>query len=299
MSDYREFKHGDDYLFQVSNIHLALQKLEGEVRLKNEEIKKKTEKEIQARPIGLRDKYVGFDFEKLTREGEFGFQIGLFSELKLSFKATEDLIKQNYLIQTSQSLMKATNYEEAKKSGKELIISYNNDKYILQDMLDKVNAYNQLMIDTKRDFYINRIRLRSIASQYVSFVPLLEDGHFFPFLIFTVLDCENGEKRMLELNFVEDVLHDRYKDHCCRSYHFSMLKRVNKGMSTDSADGGDDLFHIEFNNEKFHYKCIVPNQRDFIVGMITTAMEETQIAYNKNKTNNNPDNVNVKKDEFS
>jgi len=46
MSDYREFKHGDDYLFQVSNIHLALQKLEGEVRLKNEEIKKKTEKEI-------------------------------------------------------------------------------------------------------------------------------------------------------------------------------------------------------------------------------------------------------------
>jgi hypothetical protein len=41
---------------------------------------------------------VGFDFEKLTREGEFGFQIGLFSELKLSFKATEDLIKQNYLI---------------------------------------------------------------------------------------------------------------------------------------------------------------------------------------------------------
>jgi hypothetical protein len=60
--------------------------------------------------------------------------------------------------------MKATNYEEAKKSGKELIISYNNDKYILQDMLDKVNAYNQLMIDTKRDFYINRIRLRSIAS---------------------------------------------------------------------------------------------------------------------------------------
>lgn len=46
MSDYGEFKHGDDYLFQVSNIHLALQKLEGEVRLKNEEIKKKTEKEI-------------------------------------------------------------------------------------------------------------------------------------------------------------------------------------------------------------------------------------------------------------
>jgi hypothetical protein len=46
MSDYGEFRNGGDYLFQVSNIHLALQKLEGEVRLKNEEHKKKTEKEI-------------------------------------------------------------------------------------------------------------------------------------------------------------------------------------------------------------------------------------------------------------
>jgi len=93
MSDYGKYKQGDDYLFKVSDIHIALQKLEGEVKLKNEEIKKKTEKEIQARPIGLRDKYVLFDFEQLTREGEIGFQIGLFSELKLTFKATEDLIK--------------------------------------------------------------------------------------------------------------------------------------------------------------------------------------------------------------
>jgi len=98
MSDYGEYKQGDDYFFQLSDIHIALQKLEGEVKLENEEIKKKAEKEFQAKPIGLRNKYVGVDFEQLTREGEFGFQIGLFSELKLTFKATEDLIKQNYLI---------------------------------------------------------------------------------------------------------------------------------------------------------------------------------------------------------
>ena len=34
---------------------------------------------------------------------------------------------------------------------------------------------------------------------------------------------------MLELDFVEDILLDNYKDHCRRSYHFSMIKRVNKG----------------------------------------------------------------------
>ena len=78
---------------------------------------------------------------------------------------------------------------------------------------------------------------------------------------------------MLELNFVEDVFHDRYKDHCCRSYHFSMLKRVNKGIGSEIQDMA--LFHIEFNNEKHNYRCIVPHQRDYIVGMIRLAMEET------------------------
>jgi len=104
-------------------------------------------------------------------------------------------------------------------------------------------------------------------------------------MIFTVLDGK--EQRLIELNFVEDVLHDRYKDHCCRSYHFSMIKRVNKGYEMDT-------FNVEFNNERFCYKALVPLQRDFIVAMIKTAMEEAQIALLKNRGVNCPDNHNLK-----
>jgi len=80
---------------------------------------------------------------------------------------------------------------------------------------------------------------------------MIKDGNFFPFLIFSVFDVSSNEPRMLEIDFVEDVLHDRYKDHCCRSYHFSMLKRVNKSISTNN-----DEFNIEFNNEKHSYRSV-------------------------------------------
>ena len=99
-------------------------------------------------------------------------------------------------------------FSELEYLGKDISdikISYNSEKHLLEEMLNKVNAYKQLIVDTNREFYLKRIRLRSIASQYVSFVPLLEDGHFFPFLIFSVLVVKCGEKRMLELDFVEDV----------------------------------------------------------------------------------------------
>ena len=48
---------------------------------------------------------------------------------------------------------------------------------------------------------------------------------------------------MLELNFVENVLNDRFKDHISRSYHFAMIKKVVKGFKYDE-------FMIEFNNDK-------------------------------------------------
>ena len=54
-----------------------------------------------------------------------------------------------------------------------------------------------------------------------------------------------------------------------------MIKRVNKGF--DSTKGEEGLFHIEFNNEKWNYKCVAPNQRDLIVGIIKVAMDEIVI----------------------
>lgn len=70
-----------------------------------------------------------------------------------------------------------------------------------------------------------------MASQYLNITDMLKDGHFFPFLIFSVYDVQSNEPRMIEIDFVDDVLHDRFKDHSCRSYHFSMIKRVNKSIS--------------------------------------------------------------------
>ncbi len=94
---------------------------------------------------------------------------------------------------------------------------------------------------------------------------MLKDGYFFPYLIFTVREAD--EQRILELDFVEDILMDRYKDHCVRSYHFSAIKRVNKTVE-------DEGFIIELSNESFNYTALVPGQRDQIVAMIKLAMEE-------------------------
>lgn len=131
-----------------------------------------------------------------------------------------------------------------------------------------------------------------MASQYLNITDVLKDGHFFPFMIFSVFDLKSGEPRMLEINFVEDVLHDRYKDHCCRSYHFSMLKRVNKSISVN-----DDEFNVEFNNEKHNYKAVMSTQANFIVAMLQVAIEEFSINQASSKNINNPTNMNLKQDD--
>lgn len=93
---------------------------------------------------------------------------------------------------------------------------------------------------------------------------------------------------MLELNFVEDVMSDRFKDHVSRSLHFSMIKRVNKCYEADE-------FYVEFNNEKCTYAAAIPFQRDFIVAMIRTAMEESQLTLASTRGVNCPVNHNLEK----
>ena len=72
---------------------------------------------------------------------------------------------------------------------------------------------------------------------------------------------------MIELNFVEDVLNDRLKDHSTRSYHISMVEKVIKGFKYDE-------FIIEFQNDykPLSYFATFPLQRDFIVNMINFAV---------------------------
>ena len=67
-----------------------------------------------------------------------------------------------------------------------------------------------------------------------------------------------------------------------------MIKAVIRDKKSQSS------FWVEFNNEKITYEALVPGQRDFIVAMITTAMEENEISLKKNKGINCPINHNLK-----
>lgn len=114
----------------------------------------------------------------------------------------------------------------------------------MKNFHEAVKAYQILSQPKKRESYLKTIRLRSFASQYMNIVAAERDGHIYPFLLFSVQenkqsDNEVGLGRMIELDFVEDVLMDRQKDHEVRSYHISMVEKVIKGFKYDE-------FIIEF-----------------------------------------------------
>jgi hypothetical protein len=122
------------------------------------------------------------------------------------------------------------------------------------------------------------------------------DGFIYPFLLFSVQQNKGGggeesyQQRMIELNFVEDVLNDWLKDHSCRSYHISMVEKVIKGFKYDE-------FIIEFQNDNkpVNYFATFPLQRDFIVEMINFAVLKQKKALESNRGINCPDNHNLKK----
>ena len=128
-------------------------------------------------------------------------------------------------------------------------ISLNKDKFLLKDLRKLVTTYKVLEKEEDRQKYLNMLRLRSLSSQYNSITALLKDGFFYPWLTFI---CKQGnEQRILELDFVEDTITDKYKDHCQRSYNFSMIKRINKDLN-------EDKFTVEFSNETQSYQALVP-----------------------------------------
>ena len=72
-----------------------------------------------------------------------------------------------------------------------------------------------------------------------------KDGFIYPFLLFSVQENIQGgstvigDSRMIELDFVEDTLNDRWKDYQIRQYHISMVEKVFRGFKYDE-------FVIEF-----------------------------------------------------
>ena len=140
------------------------------------------------------DKFISPEFT------EFDTETGYFDLLNSSFKSSGDDIQRSYLKKMQEIL------KDKEK------LSLKRDKYMLQDLSKLVNTYKILEKEDDRQEYLSRLRLRSLASQYNSISTLIKDGYFFPWLIFIVK--QGTEQRIIELDFVEDILIDRYKDHC-------------------------------------------------------------------------------------
>ena len=114
------------------------------------------------------------------------------------------------------------------------------DLEFLKNLYRVVEAYQILSNVDQRDEYIQMIRLRSFVCQYINLSAAEKDGHIFPFMLFSVqenkqnnINADSGQSRMIELNFVDDVLNDRLKDHENNSHHISMVEKVVKGFRYD------------------------------------------------------------------
>lgn len=86
-------------------------------------------------------------------------QVGYFAQLGVTFKSPGDEIKLNYLKKMEVLL-----------AGRSRL-SLKNDRYIIKELMKVVNAYKVLENEKNRIKYLNRLRLRSLASQYTSIVP--------------------------------------------------------------------------------------------------------------------------------
>ena len=92
------------------------------------------------------------------------------------------------------------------QDASDALVSYQRDKHILKQYLKVMNAYQLLSEDEERVKYLHTLRLRCLASQHINMASCVRDGHFFPFMIFAVRDGD--EQRLIELDFVEDILLD-------------------------------------------------------------------------------------------
>ena len=101
-------------------------------------------------------------------------EIGYFAELDVDFKSSGEDIKRKYLQKMKKYLLDKDK------------LSLKKDRYILKELHRIVNAYKVLEKEEDRIEYLNVLRIRSFASQYLSVAPQFKDGHFFPFFIFVV-----------------------------------------------------------------------------------------------------------------
>lgn len=154
----------------------------------------------------------------------------------------------DFLLTAKKDMQMAGLENEWLSKTKTINLNNRQDLDLLKSLNQIVKAYQIMRVPQNREKYLKIMRLRSFASQYMNTHAAEKDGHIYPFLLFSVQENNNegneiGQSRMIELNFVEDVLIDRLKDHHQASYHISMVEKVIKGFKYDE-------FTIEFQNDE-------------------------------------------------
>lgn len=208
------------------------------------------------------------------------------------------MLKEDMVMVHSRSELIANQSGESVEQQEGLINIHNKaDRGFLRELLQLVKAFQVVTNEEKVTEYLNMIRLRSFVSQHKNLHHAKKDGFIYPFLLFSARenDYKNSESstkntRMIELNFVEEVLNIHTKDHSVKSYHISMVEKVIRGFNYDE-------FIIEIQNEscQHSYFATFPLQRDFIVEMILFAIVSFKKSQIGNKGINCPDNHNFKK----
>jgi hypothetical protein len=94
-----------------------------------------------------------------TQAESTNMEIGYFAELDVNFKSSGEDIKLAYCNKMAELLL------DRQK------LSLRHDKYILKELQKTVSAYKILEREEDRIEYLNMLRIRSFASQYLSVTP--------------------------------------------------------------------------------------------------------------------------------
>lgn len=105
---YASFKVGDDYIFPHEKLPIALEKLELEIKTKTAERLKEQRAEQALKKVTNKDRFMHtFKMESSEEQGDLNFEVGLYSELGVTFKSNEDDIRNNYLA-IAEKILKQT-----------------------------------------------------------------------------------------------------------------------------------------------------------------------------------------------
>ena len=164
------------------------------------------------------------------------------------------------------------------------------EKHYSLDLKRIIGAQQLLRDDTKKKEYFHILKMRSILSQPLTLTALGSEKELepvFPYFLFPIQikGCRDVTKdRILEINFIDFVVSESFKDHSKTGVHFGALKRV-------VASHKDDEFLMEIEQHApMQLLATISEQRDLIVRLLRLAMEKYYQNYVEPVNVNSPNN---------